>query len=130
MQNSSTCIFLLRIYDSLVGQKVGNLVGHDRRVDEPRRDDVHSHANLHLRSAQTSHDSSHAPFRGTILRRARLVEVTRETCGHDEAAVATFGVAGEVVGCKLYCVHYSGQINLQDLEIWFYGIVVGSESSI
>ena len=100
MENRSSCVRLIGKLDTTLLDSLLHFFAHDCRPDKPRSNDIHSHAHTRHRSTHASHDASHAPFACTVLRRTRLVQITRQTGRHDEASITTFWIAVEVVYCE------------------------------
>lgn len=92
----------------------------------PRGNIVHAGSMLPGSPSETSHDTAESKFRGIILRRARLVEVSRKAALEDKRCI-TSGMAcldggpillSEVVERQFYCVDSSNEVDLENFQIW------------
>ena len=123
MENRSSSVRLVCELDATLLDSLLHFFAHNGGLDEPGSNDIHSHAHSWHRSTHTPHDPTHPPFTGTVLRRAGLIQISSETGGHDEASIATFRVAVEIMDGEFRGIHYSNEVGFEDLEVWFDGLI-------
>ena len=123
MEDGSSSVCLVCELDATLLDSLLHFFAHDRGLDEPGSNDIHSHSHSWHRSAHTPHDTTYTPFAGTVLRRTGLIQIPSETGGHDQASIASLCVAVEIMDCEFRGIHYANEVGFEDLKVWFDGLI-------
>lgn len=71
-------------------------------------------------TTKASEQPANSPFGHIVLRRARHVQVGRNTSFDDNTTIAIWvcWLSSKVVHCKFCCVDCTNQVDIYDLQIW------------